>query len=57
MFTFSQFVKVWSEARGTVPQSVHRNVGREARDRVQERFAAGRADSPLDFSDLVERLI
>ena len=38
-----------------LPAKVAADIKAEARERLRQRLAAGRADGVLDFSDLVER--
>lgn len=54
--TFSTFTAYFAANKNNVPASVAAAVRREAVARVQERMSAGRADSVLDFSDLVLRM-
>lgn len=56
MITQSQFVRHWTECKGRIPESIRKNIAQAAKDRITTRLAEGRADSPLDFRDLCEKL-
>lgn len=53
--TFSTFLRYLTDNRRHLPLSVVLEVEREAKRRVIDRLAAGRADSPLTFDDLHSR--
>jgi hypothetical protein len=54
--TFSAFTAYFTANRKHVPAALANDVRRAALSRLQERMQAGRADSALDFSDLIERM-
>lgn len=53
---FSHFTAHFAANRNRIPAGVAAVIRREALQRVQDRQAAGRAGSALDFSDLIERI-
>ncbi len=56
MFFYSQFVAHFSANRRYMAPAVAEGIRRDARSRVIERQQAGRADAPLLFDDLIERI-
>jgi len=54
--TFSIFTAHFAANRNLIARAVAEEIRREAIARVTERMQAGRADSALDFSDLIERI-
>ena len=56
MIMQSQFVRHWLECKGQVPESIRASIALEAKNRITARLGAGRADSPLDFRDLCDKL-
>ena len=54
--TFSTFTAHFAANASRIPASVAAEIRREAKTRVMDRFAAGRADCILDFSDLIGRI-
>lgn len=56
MIFYSAFVRHWTEARRHMPAGEAEAIRVAAVARVTERQRAGRADGPLDFADLCERI-
>ena len=56
MVTWSQFTEYAAASRKHVPPAQWEAIRKEAVARLRERFAAGYARTPLDFSDLVEKM-
>lgn len=54
--TFSAFTAHFAANASRIPAAFAAEIRREAKARVMDRFAAGRADSVLDFSDLILRI-
>jgi hypothetical protein len=54
--TFNQFVAHYNANHGRVPHAVMQQIRRDAVAVLKARFAAGRADSALDFSEFVSRI-
>lgn len=54
--SFSTFTSHFAANASNIPAAVRAEIRREAKTRVMDRFAAGRADSALDFSDLIRRI-
>ncbi len=55
MVTWSSFCKYMKENRGSMSAASYALIRRLGCERVQERWKGGRADMPLDFSDLIQR--
>lgn len=56
MITWPAFSRYAAEARRHVPRAVYRDVVGRACDRLREGLAGGRADGPLDFTDLANEI-
>ena len=54
--TFTAFTAHFAANQNKIAASVAAQIKREARARIIERQQAGRADSALDFSDLIHRI-
>ena len=54
--TFSQFVAHYNANHTKVPHAVMQQIRRDAVAVLKARFAAGRADGELDFSEFVNRI-
>lgn len=54
--TFSQFTAHLAANAKHIPAAIAAEVRRDAKARVTARWQAGRADSELDFSDLIIRI-
>jgi hypothetical protein len=54
--TFSQFVAHYNANHQHVPYATLQIIRREAVARLKGRWSDGRANVPLDFSDLAQRL-
>jgi hypothetical protein len=54
--TASTFISYLKENEGKIPKSVFSAAKREGQQRLKERWQAGRAEGPLDFGDLINKL-
>jgi len=52
--TWSGFIKWLESMKGMIPASQLEKIKQDGKSRYQEHMQKGRADFPLDFSDLVK---
>lgn len=55
LVTLSGFMRYLEENKAHLPRQIYVGIRADAKQRVIDRYKAGRADGPLNFADLIER--